>query len=49
MKFNPKFNDFLKENPNISMLKLSWAVFWRIQVILLPISILLAVFMEIAA
>lgn len=40
MNFNPKFKDFLEQNPDISMLKMSWAIFWRIQVVLLPISII---------
>jgi hypothetical protein len=41
IKFNPRFNEFLKQNPNISMLKLSWAFFWRLQLVLLPFSLVL--------
>lgn len=43
MEFNPKFKNFLKKYPDISMLKLAWAIFWRLQIVLLPISIILSV------
>lgn len=45
--FNPHFKDFLKKNPNISMLKLSWALYWRLQIILLPIIIIISIIMSI--
>jgi hypothetical protein len=33
-------NEFLKENPGITMLGFSWAVYWRMQLVLLAIGIL---------
>ena len=46
-KFNQNFKDFLKENPDVSMVKLSFALWWRLQLfilaILLPVYMLLVI------
>ena len=42
IEFNPKFKKLLKKYPEISMLKLSWALYWRLALIILPVSILVS-------
>lgn len=37
MKFNPTIKDFLKENPDVSVLGLYWAGMWRFMMIYLGI------------
>lgn len=34
---NPKFKDFLEQNPNIGMLGMFWSLTWRFQLIFLGI------------
>jgi hypothetical protein len=31
--YNPKFKDFLKENPEVSVIGVYWAGLWRLNVI----------------
>lgn len=47
IRFNPSFKDFLKENPNISILKLSFALWWRLQLLILIIAIPVFILLEI--
>jgi len=37
MEFNPKLEDFLKENKDITMLKMAWALTWRLNVVVLGV------------
>jgi hypothetical protein len=41
MKFNQKLSEFLEENKEMTVLGLSWAVFWRMYVILFAIGFVL--------
>lgn len=36
-KFNPTVKDFLKENDNISLLGLTWAIWWRAYIIVFAV------------
>lgn len=47
IKFNPNFKDFLKENPDISILKLSFALWWRLQLLILIIAIPVFILLEV--
>jgi hypothetical protein len=41
--FNPKFKDLLAEKPDITIIGLYWAGFWRLYVIILGVCFGLAV------
>lgn len=47
IKFNPNFKDFLSENPDISILKLSFALWWRLQLLILTIAIPVFILLEV--
>ena len=40
---NPKFNKFLAENPNITMLGIGWALLWRLYGALLGICLMIGI------
>lgn len=43
-----KLKDFLAENPDITVLGLAWSLFWRMQLLLIAVSIgvaLVSIFM----
>lgn len=46
--FNPDVKDYLSQNPNVSMLGFFWAMYWRVAVVVLGISALIALFNAIA-
>ena len=41
--FNPTFKGFLKRYPNISILKVGWALYWRLFIMMTGIYIALAI------
>jgi hypothetical protein len=47
MKFNPKVKEFLEENPNQTMLGLSWSLYWRLYSVILGIAVIIALLSEI--
>lgn len=36
---NPKIKDFLEDNPDMTLLGLSWALFWRLWVVMYGVII----------
>ena len=36
-KFNPKLSEFIKENPNLTIMGVVWAGWWRIYVTILGV------------
>lgn len=41
---NPKFDAFLKDNKEMTLIGLAWALFWRLYVVILGIAFALAFF-----
>ena len=48
--FNPRVKDFLKKKPNITLIGLGWAFYWRFAVLVLGVELILfIIFMFFAA
>ena len=41
--FNPKVSEFEEENPDQTMLGFSWSLYWRLQIIIAGIYIIVAI------
>ncbi len=39
--FNPKIEDFMEDNPDITMIGLIWSLYWRFIVIMFGVYIVL--------
>jgi len=43
---NPKFSKFIEDNPNITMLGLSWSLYWRIFLVVFSTAFIIGVVSE---
>lgn len=47
MNFNPKLTDFLAEKPNLTIIGLYWAGYWRLVVAIMAVYLASAIVMAI--
>ena len=43
---NPKFSEFIEENPKITMLSLAWSLYWRIAIVIFIVAFAIGVIAE---
>jgi len=46
-KFNPKVKDFLEKKPNLTILGLWWAWYWRLLTVIIGISVSLVIMLAV--